>query len=75
MHGANYTRLHNPIPLPRLRQSAFERSVKYISKYWGGLCLFLTDSRIEVDNNAVEHTIRAIALNRKNVLFAGHDAG
>jgi hypothetical protein len=47
----------------------------YIAKYWDGLCLFLTDGRIEIDNNAVERTIRPIALNRKNALFAGHDAG
>ena len=40
-----------------------------------GLCLFLTDGRVEMDNNTVERTIRPIALNRKNALFAGHDAG
>ena len=28
-----------------------------------------------MDSNAVERTIRPIALNRKNALFAGHDAG
>lgn len=50
-------------------------ALKYIAKYWGGLCLFLTDGRIEIDNNPVERTIRPIALNRKNALFAGHDAG
>lgn len=38
-------------------------------------CAFLTDGRIEIDNNTVERTIRPIALNRKNALFAGHDAG
>lgn len=50
-------------------------ALKYIAKYWDGLCLFLTDGRIEMDSNAVERTIRPIALNRKNGLFAGHDAG
>ena len=50
-------------------------ALKYIAKYWGGLCLFLTDGRIELDNNAVERTIRPIALNRKNALFAGHETG
>ena len=34
-----------------------------------------SDGRIELDNNSVERTIRPIALNRKNALFAGHDAG
>ena len=50
-------------------------ALKYIAKYWDGLVLFLTDGRIEMDSNAVERTIRPIALQRKNALFAGHDAG
>lgn len=50
-------------------------ALKYISKYWDGLILFLDDGRIEMDSNAVERTIRPIALQRKNALFAGHDAG
>ena len=47
----------------------------YIAKYRDGLGRFLTDGRIELDSNTVERTIRPIALNRKNALFAGHDAG
>ena len=31
--------------------------------------------RIELDNNTVERSIRPIALNRKNALFAGSDGG
>ncbi len=50
-------------------------ALKYIAKYWDGLCLFLTDGRIEIDNNTVARSIRPIALNRKIALFAGHDAG
>ena len=50
-------------------------ALKYIAKYWDGLCRFLENGRIEVDNNTVERTIRPIALNRKNALFAGHDTG
>ena len=50
-------------------------ALKYIAKYWIGLNLFLTDGRFEIDNNPVERTIRPIALNRKNALFAGHEAG
>ena len=56
-------------------KSPLGEALKYIAKYWDGLCLFLTDGRIELDNNTVERTIRPIALNRKNALFAGHDAG
>ncbi len=33
------------------------------------------DGRIEIDSNTVERGMRGIALNRKNALFAGHDAG
>ena len=36
---------------------------------------FIDDGRIEIDSNAVERLIRPIALNRKNALFAGSDAG
>lgn len=50
-------------------------ALKYIAKHWDGLNLFTSDGRIEIDNNPVERTIRPIALNRKNALFAGHDAG
>jgi len=34
------------------------------------LQVFLTDGRVEIDSNTVERTIRPIALNRKNALFA-----
>jgi transposase len=37
--------------------------------------VFLTDGRVEVDNNTVERTIRAIGLGRKNALFAGSAGG
>jgi hypothetical protein len=61
---------------PRLSaKSPLGEALKYIAKYWDGLCLFLTDDRIEIDSNAVERTIRPIALQRKNALFAGHEAG
>lgn len=56
-------------------KSPLGEALKYIAKYWDGLTLFLTDGRVEMDSNAVERTIRPIALNRKNALFAGHDAG
>ncbi|MEI3854985.1 MULTISPECIES: IS66 family transposase [unclassified Ensifer] len=56
-------------------KSPLGEALTYIAKYWNGLGLFLTDGRVEIDNNSVERTIRPIALNRKNSLFAGHDAG
>ncbi|MCV3739331.1 IS66 family transposase [Rhizobium sp. TRM96647] len=56
-------------------KSPLGEALSYISQYWDGLCVYLTDGRIEIDNNTVERTIRPIALNRKNALFAGHEAG
>lgn len=56
-------------------KSPLGEALAYIAKYWDGLCVFLADGRVEIDNNSVERTIRPIALNRKNALFAGHDEG
>lgn len=55
-------------------KSPLGEALAYIAKYRGGLGRFLTDGRVEIDNNSVERTIRPIALNRKNALFAGQDA-
>ena len=62
----------------RARLSARSRlgeKLGYIARHWKGLQVFLTDGRVEIDSNAVENTIRPLALNRKNALFAGHDEG
>lgn len=56
-------------------KSPLGEALAYIATYRNGLGRFLTDGRVEPDSNAVERTIRPIALNRKNALFAGHDAG
>ena len=56
-------------------KSPLGEALAYIAKYRHGLGRFLMDGRIELDSNSVERTIRPIALNRKNPLFAGHDAG
>ena len=50
-------------------------ALKYMAKYRDGLCLFLTDGRIELDNNPIKWTIRPMDLSRKNTLSAGHVAG
>lgn len=39
-------------------KSPLGEALAYIAKYWDGLCIFLTDGRIEIDNNTVERTIR-----------------
>ena len=47
----------------------------YAPRAGKGSTRFLEDGRIEIDSNAVERSIRPIALNRKNALFAGSDGG
>jgi hypothetical protein len=40
-----------------------------------GTAALLDDGQLEIDNNAAERALRAVALGRKNYLFAGSDAG
>lgn len=42
---------------------------------WTALTRYRDDGRIEIDNNAAERSLRAVALGRKNYLFCGSDAG
>ena len=55
--------------------STLADALRYGLNHWDGLCRYLDDGRIEIDSNTVERSIRGIALNRKNALFAGHDRG
>ncbi|WP_458733051.1 IS66 family transposase [Sphingobium xenophagum] len=50
-------------------------AIRYALTRWDGLSRFLDDGRVDLDNNAVERSIRPLALNRKNALFAGSDEG
>lgn len=63
----------------RLRQvsakSKLAEAIRYALSRWAGLTMFLDDGRIELDSNTVERSIRPLALNRKNALFAGSDEG
>src|ERR1700719_4250279 len=56
-------------------KSAIAVAIRYGLNHWEDLERFLEDGRIEIDTNVVERSMRPIALNRKNALFAGHDAG
>ena len=55
--------------------SRIAQAIRYALKHWAGLTVFLDDGRVEIDSNVVERSIRPIALNRKNALFAGSDQG
>src|SRR5512147_1574257 len=57
------------------RKSPLAEAIGYALNQWEGLTRFVDDGRIEIDSNTVERSMRPIALNRKNALFAGHDLG
>ena len=57
------------------RKSALAKAIGYTLKLWPALIRYRDDGRIEIDNNAAERALRAVALGRKNYLFAGSDAG
>jgi transposase len=57
------------------QKTKLAEAIRYALSRWEGLTRFIDDGRIEIDNNVVERSIRPIALNRKNALFAGSDGG
>lgn len=54
-------------------KSKLGEAIRYALTRWDGLVRFLDDGRIDLDSNTVERSIRPLALNRKNALFAGSD--
>ena len=59
----------------RSRKSDTALAVRYALSRWDALLRYVDDSCIEIDNHAAERSLRAVALGRKNYLFAGSDAG
>jgi hypothetical protein len=51
------------------------KALAYGRKRWDALTRFLDEGTAEIDNNAAERAMRAIAIGRKNWLFAGSIAG
>jgi transposase len=57
------------------RKSDTALAVRYALGRWEALLRYVDDGRLEIDNNAAERALRAVALGRKNYLFAGSDRG
>jgi transposase len=57
------------------RKSDVALAIQYALGRWAALLRFCDDGRVEMDNNAAERALRAVALGRKNYLFAGSDSG
>jgi transposase len=52
-------------------KSAIGKALEYSMKRWQELSRYITDGKLNIDNNLIENAIRPIALGRKNYLFAG----
>lgn len=50
-------------------------AIRYALSRWTALTRYRDDGAIEIDNNGAERALRAVALGRKNYLFAGSDVG
>jgi transposase len=67
---ATWLRAEQPKHLPK---SPIGEAIRYALGQWDALTRFLSDARLELDNNASERALRTIALGRKNYLFVGND--
>ena len=56
-------------------KSELAGALQYALTRWPALTRYCEDGMLEIDNSAAERALRAIALGRKNYLFAGSDAG
>jgi hypothetical protein len=50
-------------------------AIRYALSRWRVLTRYTDDGLLEIDNSAAERALRAVALGRKNYLFAGSDCG
>ena len=57
------------------KKSDLAVAIRYALARWTALTRYRDDGGIEIDNNAAERSLRAVAIGRKNYLFAGSDAG
>ena len=56
-------------------KSETSQAIRYALTRWPALVRFSEDGRLEIDNNSAERALRAVAVGRKNYLFAGSDRG
>ena len=61
-----------PLVLPK---SPLGKAMAYCLNHWQGLCEFLNDGRLEIDNNLTEQEIKPLVIARKNFLFCNSIAG
>jgi len=54
-----------------LPKSLLGQAIAYTLGQWEGLCVFVENGLIEIDNNLVENAVRPTAIGKKNYLFIG----
>lgn len=69
-----HTWLHNTLAQVS-KKAELAVAIRYALTRWTALTRYRDDGGIEIDNNAAERSLRAVAIGRKNYLFAGSDAG
>jgi transposase len=57
------------------RKSETAVAINYALGRWTALVRYCDNGLLEIDNNTAERALRAVALGRKNYLFAGSDSG
>ena len=60
---------------PLSSKSETAAAIRYALSRWRALTRYTEDGLLEIDNSAAERALRAVALGRKNFLFAGSDCG
>lgn len=58
-----------------LPSSVLGDACSYAQNQWEHLTAFMRDGRVEIDQNAIERTIRGIAMGRRAWLFCGNEEG
>jgi transposase len=56
-----------------LSRSPMGQAITYARNQWPALCVYVTNGRLGIDNNAAERALRRVAIGRKNWLWAGTD--
>jgi transposase len=58
-----------------LPKSRLGQALGYLQTNWNKLQVYLTDGRLNIDNNPVENAIRPFVIGRKNWIFSASQNG
>ena len=58
-----------------LPKSPMARAVGYAQAQWAALCVYTTDGRLDIDNNAAERAMKPVAVGRNSWLFVQNVKG